>query len=487
MLVETLTDRSTGLLFSYWQIPAAMHSFIESFFVVFIFFFMGALFFVYGRKYYNLPMFIALLFICLDLRGNSKAITPYVQISWQERMTLESMAPVIRDRLKGGERMTAFDQALPANLPMLEGIKDIRSSDALFYKPYVEFLNRINGLTEAEGINYFYPSYYTRPSSESLLSPDAANLSVALAFSPIRWIPRGITDLALVKGDALYAEAPPSRQVFLVRSANRYSGRAQEAMGPEGKSFAGLFLHAPAMIAFSPTSFPDHQFEKRGDLAFMPAFLAKPETVSSDGVIFQTIVRDGEGSRLAYSLFLTPAQAFGDAPVLIPIRENDGLELSTLAGPRNNRANDWSGFSALAFYPGGYRRPPEPLQPGSTFYQVPHSPWAHGDGKTDGLAIKREAGDLVSIDLNDAPGETLVVHEAWYPGWRVAIDGKAAKIEIPEDKVSWRVKIPEGAKEAVFRFTPDDFALGLFGTLTTALIGLMMLIIKPRMNPNGHR
>jgi uncharacterized membrane protein YfhO len=64
-----------------------------------------------------------------------------------------------------------------------------------------------------------------------------------------------------------------------------------------------------------------------------------------------------------------------------------------------------------------------------------------------------------------------VVHEVWYPGWQVFLDGKRARIDAPADKTSWQAAIPAGTKRAEFCFVPADFRIGLFSSLVT-LLGL---------------
>ena len=82
----------------------------------------------------------------------------------------------------------------------------------------------------------------------------------------------------------------------------------------------------------------------------------------------------------------------------------------------------------------------------------------------------------------------LVVHEVWYPGWEVEVDGRPGRMEIPADKVSWRVAVPEGARRAEFRFVPADFRIGLYLTLASLLFGAIILSMRKkttRLKPAG--
>jgi len=92
------------------------------------------------------------------------------------------------------------------------------------------------------------------------------------------------------------------------------------------------------------------------------------------------------------------------------------------------------------------------------------------------VSFDRHSGDMVDFDVSSINSDTLVVHEAWYPGWRATLDGDEVGIDNSGDKVSWRIEVPEGGESLVVRFTPMDFRVGLFVSLACALVSLVMLV-----------
>jgi hypothetical protein len=397
--------------------------------------------------------------VSLALMINRLDISPFVQLE-PETKAREELAQAARTLLPPERRIQGLDGFWPANIPLTAGVKDIRSSDALFYRPYIELLNRINRLSADQGLRYFYPSYYTQVSSERLLSPEAAPLGLNLVIGKGLWLPAGIVDHVLLRGHSLFGVSPPQRATY---------SRGHD-------DIPGLFLHAPAMIAFPPPAGDSRPGS--GILAFAPRVGSQ-----GDGGIFQALAGPGGNRRLLYSRMAGKDHD----PELPEVRlrvEAGTIALSVLPGPRNDRDNDWTGFAGLSWHEGEYRPPPEPLWSDNAYpiriYRVTGLPWAHLDGDTAALPVTRTAGDEVEIDVasaGKAPGgaATLVVHEVWYPGWTAEIDGRPARIAFPPDKVSWRLAVPPDARRAHLRFLPFDFRIGLFASLTAALLCLISL------------
>lgn len=416
----------------------------------------------------------AFALVAASLALNAVPIRPFVEIERPAAEVESRILAALEPTSRQGSRMTGIMRYWPANLAMTQGIKDVRSSDALFYRPYVELINRVNGLGPEESLDYFYPSYYTRPQPERLAGPEARALSVGAAVGSVRWTPSGIMDHAVQKGRGVYGEAPPAVMEF-------------ELGEDGGESWPGLFAHAPSRVDIPPASLFGCGGRENigGSISFIPAIKSR----SGDGVTFQAVVIDSGKSALGYSRFYDPSRPLSGSDASVIFEAGDGiLELSTLPGPNNDRTRDWSGFAALSFHPCGYEPPPAPAWSsgpwGPFVYSVDHLPWAHLEGDDEPLEFEREAGDAVSIELSGAGGKTLVVHEAWYPGWEVLIDGSRGRIDVPEDLVSWRVAIPPGAGRATFVFVPDDFRIGLFFTLGSALVSFLVIIPWKARNKN---
>ncbi|HUT53851.1 MAG TPA: hypothetical protein VM658_10715 [bacterium] len=445
-----------------------------------------------------------MLAISSSLLIDTILVMPYIRLKMPGKEMLAALHSSADLRSGGEERIDGLEGFWPANRATLEGFKDVRSSDALFYKPYVDLINKINGLSAQESLGYFYPSYFTQPSPEKLLSEDARKLSLAFVVSDIKWVPSGVIDHIISRAKGIYGVWPPSRNMVHLEYLPEILGSDDISVRPF--ALPCLFLHAPAMVSFNPSSLSERPpLESRapqdGTLSFIPHF--QQISSSTDGAIFQVINNRDSGPSLLYSLYINPKRPHRNCcnancgpspkntPILLTASGASHFQLSTHPGPRNNRDGDWSAFVALSWNDGPYVPPPEPLwsrldRGGPLIYESPHLPWAHMEDEQE-LKVERSAGDEVAVDVSGAAGKELTVHEAWYPGWRVEIDGKDGVIRIPEDKVSWEVAVPKGAKKAVFRFEPYDFRIGLYGTLATALVLLMGLFFKPQMNTDERR
>lgn len=75
----------------------------------------------------------------------------------------------------------------------------------------------------------------------------------------------------------------------------------------------------------------------------------------------------------------------------------------------------------------------------------------------------------------DAAG-TLVVSEAWMPGWKAQVDGRPVEI-VPARGVFLSVAVPEGAHEVRFTYSPAGYWWGRLTTLTTLVAILSVLAV----------
>jgi len=72
----------------------------------------------------------------------------------------------------------------------------------------------------------------------------------------------------------------------------------------------------------------------------------------------------------------------------------------------------------------------------------------------------RDEGALVRVRVDTPRRGVLVLADAWYPGWRVTIDG-APTDSFPVDGLFRGVRVSEGAHEIVFRYQPQSLVVGL--------------------------
>ncbi|MBL8296131.1 MAG: YfhO family protein [Bryobacterales bacterium] len=73
----------------------------------------------------------------------------------------------------------------------------------------------------------------------------------------------------------------------------------------------------------------------------------------------------------------------------------------------------------------------------------------------------------------------LRVAEAWYPGWEVTVNGKAAEV-LKVDGALMGVVAPAGEAEVVLRFQLRNLRLGLGVSLVTLAAGIALVVWKRR-------
>ena len=83
-----------------------------------------------------------------------------------------------------------------------------------------------------------------------------------------------------------------------------------------------------------------------------------------------------------------------------------------------------------------------------------------------------------------APG-LLILGDAFYPGWKAFVDGKASPI-YRVNYVMRGVFLPPGHHEAEFRYDPVSFKLGMSISLTSAVL-LIGFLIWSKVKPGLQR
>lgn len=101
------------------------------------------------------------------------------------------------------------------------------------------------------------------------------------------------------------------------------------------------------------------------------------------------------------------------------------------------------------------------------------------------VRVAEYRANRVRLNLDGGPGGFLVLSDVWFPGWVCRIDG--AEVPIYRANHAFRaVAIPDGAKEAAFRFEPRSYCLGWWisaaSLVSFTLLGLV-LNIAARFKP----
>jgi hypothetical protein len=107
-------------------------------------------------------------------------------------------------------------------------------------------------------------------------------------------------------------------------------------------------------------------------------------------------------------------------------------------------------YDRIVLYPDTAAVTPAPLQPGVLPDPAPVAArvteWAPGRVR-------------IALEGRAAQQTYLMVSENWYPDWRAEVDGKPVPV-LRADHTFLSVVLPAGAREVVFRFESDAYALG---------------------------
>jgi uncharacterized membrane protein YfhO len=89
-----------------------------------------------------------------------------------------------------------------------------------------------------------------------------------------------------------------------------------------------------------------------------------------------------------------------------------------------------------------------------------------GEGEGQVEIINYQA-ERIELAVNTTDSGLLVLAEANYPGWKVAVDGQDAEI-LQTDGLFRGVMIPAGQHEVVFGFNSRSYQIGLLITIISA-------------------
>jgi hypothetical protein len=105
------------------------------------------------------------------------------------------------------------------------------------------------------------------------------------------------------------------------------------------------------------------------------------------------------------------------------------------------------------------------------------APACHPPDPNAKVTLTRLRPDRVELRTRSARGAVLVLADAWYPGWRVRVDGRPAAL-LRADYLLRGVAVPAGEHHVEFVFRPASFYAGL-GVSLAALLLTLALPLRP--------
>ncbi len=92
----------------------------------------------------------------------------------------------------------------------------------------------------------------------------------------------------------------------------------------------------------------------------------------------------------------------------------------------------------------------------------------------DAATVTAYGGNRLAFDVEAAAPGVLVISEVWYPGWRAAVNGKAADVWAANGGLR-AVAVPAGSSTVELVFRPLPWRIGI-GAALVGLIGLAALL-----------
>jgi hypothetical protein len=111
-------------------------------------------------------------------------------------------------------------------------------------------------------------------------------------------------------------------------------------------------------------------------------------------------------------------------------------------------------------------------------------PPSGGPAQAGSVEIRRYAPDRVVIDATTPVAAYLVLADAWFPGWRVRVDG-AEQTLWRADHALRAVWLPPGRHRVEFSYAPASFRVGLLVSALTALVVASLLWAPGRLGAGG--
>ena len=99
-----------------------------------------------------------------------------------------------------------------------------------------------------------------------------------------------------------------------------------------------------------------------------------------------------------------------------------------------------------------------------------------GEGPAGTATIIQEQPEQIVIQTHSLADTVLVLSDAYYPGWRATLDGKATAV-YPANAYFRGVLLPAGQHEVIFSFQPESFRNGRLLSLIGVGVWVLLLLI----------
>ncbi len=348
-----------------------------------------------------------------------------------------------------GRFMSLYPPLFP-NLGMIWGLADMRGLDALQPQRYWNKLLDINDISETGMHAYFFTAGVIGPMPEKIGHPGMKELGVRYVVSP---------------GD-------PGGTM-----AVRYLARKADIRLPEaghfhwsvwkvgGEERPVLYTHPPISIEL-PRHRPSGIAELETAVAFHPNTPA-----GADGAFMMIVEESGGDRRVRYARHISGKPEKWIKVPELPAKEK-GATGRLLVHPGADAERDWAGWSLHGPEESfaGYRLVSEGK---IRVYEAENPPPRATLIREDGYRAEPEPSvkmlypDKYLVNTRGMGGDLKLNFLGYRPGWKARQGGR--ELKIGPDRT---VNVEADSGPIILEYTPVSFAIGLWVTITTILLGI---------------
>jgi len=389
-------------------------------------------------------------------------------------------------------RIYASPGILSPNLNILHGAMDIRYFGALYVERYARFMRILCDYTPDELLWYFTPYNYFDIPLDKIESPLINLMGITTILSNITLPKNRMAQQMFREGDV----SAPSESYVSIKD-----------MVIHGDRRVSLFEHPPARLTVSAPI---------GFLFFGIGTDPSRWNKAGDGVTFSIYREEQDRLVRLFARHIDPANIPAERAWLDFAIPNRGGKLIFETTPGLDNSNDWAGWGdirsseenlslydligdvplkvydnshsllgafavgkvtiatsedeAAAYLKSGFDFRKKVVVEGDKSYSLR---LGLGEQENFQIGLDRFLGDRVRLTSKlENPG-VIVLTDAYYPGWRAFVDGEETGI-FPADVAFRAVKAPAGRHIIEFIYQPVGFRIGLWATIPTAVIIILM-------------